>query len=197
VYGTQQVQQYPFPQTAPGTTGHLPPKKRPGWRIAIGVALALVALLVLVAAITGGSRGGAAISAVTTNVHRVGDTPEDIVFIVATASTPRQARVANYDRRRQLGGRTQLRGVCGTSAPSTHFQDDVLRVDRDNAHRQRVEDLLSPQPDPPPAGLRRDLHGARHDLPNLHPSPVVEPERPAVVPRNRHRADVTRAGRRR
>jgi Endoribonuclease L-PSP len=33
VYGTQQVQQYPFPQTAPGTTGHLPPKKRPGWRV--------------------------------------------------------------------------------------------------------------------------------------------------------------------
>jgi hypothetical protein len=60
VYGTPHVQQYP--QTAPGTTGHhLPPKKRPGWRIAVGVALALVALLVLVAAITGGSRGGAAI----------------------------------------------------------------------------------------------------------------------------------------
>jgi hypothetical protein len=54
VHGTQQVQQYPFPQTAPGTTGHLPPKKRPGWRIAVGVALALVALLVLVAAITAG-----------------------------------------------------------------------------------------------------------------------------------------------
>ena len=55
VYGTQQVQQCPLPQTAPGTIGHhLPPKKRPGWRIAVGVALALVALLVLVAAITGG-----------------------------------------------------------------------------------------------------------------------------------------------
>jgi hypothetical protein len=68
VYGTQQVQQYPFPQTAPGTIGqHLPPKKRPGWRIAVGVALALVALLVLVAAITGGSRGGAAIVRPTQN----------------------------------------------------------------------------------------------------------------------------------
>ncbi len=70
MYGTQQMQQYPFPQTAPGTTGHLPPKKRPGWRIAVGVALALVALLVLVAAITGGSRGGAAISTTDTK-HRL------------------------------------------------------------------------------------------------------------------------------
>jgi hypothetical protein len=70
VYGTQQVQQYPFPQTAPGTTGHLPPKKRPGWRIAVGVALALVALLVLVAAITGGPRGGAAINTTDTK-HRL------------------------------------------------------------------------------------------------------------------------------
>jgi hypothetical protein len=39
VYGTQQVQQYPFPQTAPGMTGHLPPKKRAGWRIAVGVVV--------------------------------------------------------------------------------------------------------------------------------------------------------------